>query len=69
MEPHDNLQESQYGQGRKYRGRLRLFHDFSEYLDDDQTSNALPNYGEVIALTNQHGIFGEFEGGSYNTFH
>jgi len=69
MRPHDNLQESQYGQGRKYRGRLRLFLDFSEYLDDDQPSNASPNDGEVIALTNPHEIFGEFKGGSHNTFH
>ena len=69
MGPHDNLQESQYGQGRQYPGRLRLFPDFSEYLDDDQTSNASPNYGGVIALANQHEIFGQFKGGSHNTFH
>jgi len=48
------------GQGRKYRGRLLLFPDLSEYLEDDQTSNPSPNCGEGIALTNQHEIFGEF---------
>ena len=67
--PNDNFQESQYGQRRKYRGRLRLFPDFSEYLDDDQTSNPSSNYQEVIALTNQHETPGEFKGGPHNTFH
>ena len=53
---------------RKFRGRLRLFPEFSEFLDYDRTSNPLAGIGEPIALINQHQEFGEFGEGSRGTF-
>ena len=47
---------------------IATFPRLPELLDDDQTSNLSPNCGGVNALTNQHDIFGEFEGGRYDTF-
>ena len=47
----DNLQEPRCAMERKFRGHLRLFRNSSDFLDNNQTSNLWPNFGEPTALT------------------
>ena len=53
--------------GWKSRGQLRPFLNFSDFLDDDHTSNHSPNSRRQIALIKQHENLGEFGGGSHTS--